>query len=160
MSAVPKSRHCGLVFQKARPLVKKMAFRWYGFFFLKYSHPVFFQFHEERVEVDIVHEYDSEHCGRLRLWFLIPDTSDFNQTTTGTTCILSYAYAYTSTSSSPTCHAKPRRVSCWKCSHTSGKSNIQRPSSRKKNNRKVQHYNDSSYNHYVDVAAVVIIYRC
>ena len=55
MSAVPINRQCGFVFQKVSPLVKKRAFRWYGFFFLKYGQPVLF----ERVEVDIVHEHDS-----------------------------------------------------------------------------------------------------
>ena len=55
MSAVPINRQCGFVFQKESPLVKKRAFRWYGFFFLKYGQPVLFQLLEERVEVDIVH---------------------------------------------------------------------------------------------------------
>ena len=59
MSAVPINRQCGFVFQKVSPLVKKRAFRWYGFFFLKYGQPVLFQLLEERVEVDIVHEHDS-----------------------------------------------------------------------------------------------------
>ena len=46
-------------FTAVSPLVKKRAFRWYGFFFLKYGQPVLFQLLEERVEVDIVHEHDS-----------------------------------------------------------------------------------------------------
>ena len=66
MSALPINRHCGLVFQKVSPLVKKRTFRWYGFFFLKYGQPVLFRLLEERVEVDIVHEHDSEHCGHPR----------------------------------------------------------------------------------------------
>ena len=66
MSAVPINRHCGFVFQKVSPLVKKRAFRWYGFLFFKYGQPVLFRLFKERVAVYIVHEHDSEHGGQPR----------------------------------------------------------------------------------------------
>ena len=66
MSAVPINRHCGFVFQKVSPLVKKRAFRWYRFFFFKYGQPILFRLLKERVAVDIVHEHDSEQGGHAR----------------------------------------------------------------------------------------------
>ena len=50
-----RERHCGFVFQKVSPLVKKRSFRWYGFFFFKYGQPILFRLFKERVAVDIVH---------------------------------------------------------------------------------------------------------
>ncbi len=66
MSALPINRHCGFVFQKGSPLVKKWVFRGNVFFLFKYCQQVPFHLFKGRVAADIVHEHDYEQCDHAR----------------------------------------------------------------------------------------------